>query len=328
MNEHLMAIPGTTVRIVARRNGVGLDRDVDLLRTVLPPESEVEHHSVRSWLPIRERFLRLGSQTPPKKSLDILVERVPWAWSHGLGTKVLVPNQERFPERHLSRLKRIDAVLCKSRHAENIFQKHARRAIYIGFTSVDRLQPDCKPDYGKFLHLAGRSTLKGTEMLLQLWGNHPEWPSLTLIQHPDNAPTSVPANVHLIVDYLEDSVLQQIQNEHGIHLCPSLSEGWGHYIVEGMSCRSVVVTTDGPPMNELVDSSRGFVVPWHESEPRHLGTNFKVSPQAMEQTIETILASSTQDLQQLGDNAREWFQQNQIGFQDRARDAFELLLAE
>lgn len=310
------------IRIVARRNGVGLDRDVALIQGVLPSTANSEVHAVRSLVPLSDRVPFLLSDRADASPTNLLIERVPYAWTFARGAKLLIPNQERFPKRHLARLQNIDVVLCKSRHAEQIFSQYAAPARYIGFTSVDRQLEEIQPDFSRFLHLAGRSTLKGTETILALWQAHPEWPTLTLIQHPDNAPSVVPPNVHLVVEYLDDTALRELQNQHGIHLCPSLSEGWGHYIVEGMSCGAVVITTDGPPMNELVDDTRGLVVPWHRSTPRHLGTNFLVDPQMLEATIIQVLKSPTEEHEQRGAAARQWFLENQLQFERLADEHF------
>ncbi|WP_417738742.1 glycosyltransferase [Rosistilla oblonga] len=322
-----MEIGKRPVRIVARQNGVGLDRDVQLLQSTLPPGTLVENYSVRSLASIADRFKSLCcSPAPGSLPLNVLVERVPWAWVKNQGQSVLLPNQERFPKRLLHRLRDIDIVLCKSRHAEEIFSRHAKQARFIGFTSLDRRLPEVAPDYGKFFHLAGSSTLKGTQMLLELWSQNPQWPTLTIVQHPRHAPETVPANVALFKEYLTDAVLQRMQNEHGIHLCPSRSEGWGHYIVEAMSCAAVVVTTDAPPMNELVDESRGFLVPWNRSQPRHLGTDFFVDPAELQRVINEILATDTASLEQRGQAARAWFETNEVEFETRARELFLELL--
>ena len=209
------------------------------------------------------RLRNFADLLSPKYRADCAfhIERVaPW-WKRKAGMHFLIPNQERFPERLIPRLGIVDRVLCKSRHAEEIFSRHHKDVRFIGFTSEDRSIPDAKPDYGRFFHLAGRSTLKNTELLLKLWNAHPEWPLLTLVQHPDNAPESVPENVELMAQYLDDDGLRKLQNTCGIHLCPSLSEGWGHYIVEAMSCAAVTVTTAAPPMDELVTPERGITVP-------------------------------------------------------------------
>ena len=39
-------------------------------------------------------------------------------------------------------------------------------------------------------------------------------------------------------------------------MCPSLIEGWGQYIDEGRRAKSVVVTLNAPPMNELIQNDK------------------------------------------------------------------------
>ena len=301
------------VNLIARSNGVGLDQDVNLCKEVLERNGHevLQSHSRGvSW------WQRLLPQKP-KYDVNIFMERVFPAWCPLAKTNILIPNQERFPERHLRWLNRVQHVFCKTQHAETIFKQHHPSVFHIGFTSRDRFMSKVSPDYAKWFHLAGRSTLKGTETLLKLWQNHPEWPSLTLVQHKANAPNSVPDNIHLITDYLSNESLNQLQCSHGIHCCPSLSEGWGHHMVEGMSTRAVVITTDAPPMNELVHRTRGFLVPYRESEGRHLGTNYRVDAQALEQTIQAIIASDQDHLEEMGQKARAWFAANQEAFETR-----------
>src|SRR5690606_8789264 len=192
--------------------------------------------------------------------------------------------------------------------------RHHPSVHYIGFTSPDRLLPEIEPDYTRFLHLAGRSTLKNTALLLELWAKHPEWPVLTLIQHPDNAPKTVPPNVELISQYLPDSALQNLQNRLGLHLCPSLSEGWGHYIAEAASCRAVILTTDAPPMNELIRPDRGILIPFHRSEPRHLGKNFHADPKKLEAAIENLITLPLSEKRKLAQSARHWFEETNHRF--------------
>lgn len=297
--------------ILGRSNGVGLDRDATLLAEALTA------CGVTVKCP-RLRSFRDGFSREFEADMAFHLERVaPWWWRRKAKQHFLIPNQERFPRRLVARLAAMDGVLCKSRHAEEIFTPLHPRVRFIGFTSTDRASIGAEPDYDRFFHLAGRSTLKNTELLLQLWTHHPEWPRLTLVQHPDNAPASVPGNVELISRYLSDEELQSLQNSHGIHLCPSLSEGWGHYIVEAMSCHSTVVVTDAPPMNELVTPARGVTVPHSRSEPRHLGRNFFADPQALEETITRLITMPVAEKKALGAAARSWFDANHQHFSAR-----------
>ncbi len=305
-----------TALILGKTNGVGLDRDAVLLEETLRRCGfEVELARPRNLLVALRHATR-------RADLAFHLERVaPGWWRRRALRHILIPNQERFPVRLLGSLRRIDEIWCKSSHAREIFQHHHPQVRQIGFSSPDRMLAGGRPDYQKFLHLAGRSTLKNTGLLLELWARHPEWPRLTLVQHPSNAPKQVPGNIELISRYLPDEELRELQNACGIHLCPSLSEGWGHYIVEAMSCRALVVTTDAPPMNELVGMDRGWTVPFTRSEPRHLGRNFFADPQAMESAIEMLRAMSDERKESLGAAARQWFEANAAGFQSRVADA-------
>lgn len=291
------------INIVARTNGVGLDQDVDLVYNALTNcgmEVSISHcREISAW----SRIL------PSKAQYDanIFFERVFPRWLSRANRNFLIPNQERFPHRHLRHLKKINAVLCKTEHALDIFSQHAK-AQYIGFTSNDRALSDIDTEDLSCFHLAGRSTLKGTETILALWDKHPSWPHLTLIQCSENAPKSVPNNVRLISRYLSSEELIQEMNRHDIHLCTSLSEGWGHHIVEAMSCRALVITTDAPPMNEIITPSTGILVPYHQQEARHLGTNFFVAPDALEASLEQCFQLSKDERLRYGKQARQRFE--------------------
>ncbi len=300
--------------ILGRRNGVGLDQDAALLSAALASRG------VKVSAP---RIRHLPDMMSSRFRADVAfhLERVaPFWWLPKARKHFLIPNQERFPHRLLAKLAKMDAILCKTRHAEGIFRELHPRVEHLGFTSPDRLLDNAASDYSRFIHVAGRSTLKNTGLLLDLWKAHPEWPRLTLVRHPENAPSTVPDNVDLIARRVPDDELRAMQNTHGIHLCPSLSEGWGHYIAEAMSCRAVVLTTDGPPMNELVTAGRGILVPVHHTEPRHLGTNFHADPAGLEHAINGLIAMPDESKKRLGHSAREWFCENHRRFTARVAE--------
>jgi glycosyltransferase involved in cell wall biosynthesis len=229
----------------------------------------------------------------------------------------LVPNPEWFRQRWRPYLAALDLVLCKTRMADAVFSALGCRTAVTGFTSVDRLEPGAAMDYGRFFHLAGRSVLKGTDTLVALWARHPEWPMLTVIQHPANASRVRAANVAYRCEYLDDAVLRREQNAHGVHLCPSEAEGFGHYIVEALSCRAVVVTTDAPPMNEHVTRDRGLLAGCTVAGAHHLGTRYAVDPASLERGIEQVLATDAAAKRRLGDHARAWYEDSARAFRRR-----------
>jgi hypothetical protein len=255
--------------VIGKRNNFGLTKDSDLLVRALAAGKLYEN--IARVCP-RER--RLVDILLGRRLADtaIHIERAFPAWFSAARRNILIPNQERFPHRHLGRLKKIDAVLCKTRYAAEIFRKLGARTEFLGFTSEDRLDSSVVKDWNGVFHLAGGSTLKGTEDILKLWERHPEWPALHIVQKETLAPKKVPPNVDLIVRYIPERDLQIMLNKYGIHLCPSRGEGWGHHIVEGMSTGALILSVDAPPMNEHLDASRGLLVPYARTESRHLGT--------------------------------------------------------
>lgn len=309
---------GCDVAIVGRNNQYGLTRDADILCRGL--ESIGIHATLfdrrkRAWMDCLRRRKVAG--------LVVHLERVHPAWLGAASHHVLIPNQERFPKRHLGRLRRVDRVLAKTQHARDLFAGLGVDTTYLGFTSPDCYDPSVPRDWNRFFHLAGGSTLKGTEDILALWRAHPEWPELVLVQKQTNAPESVPPNVTLRSGYLDDDELKRLQNACGVHLCPSRSEGWGHHIVEAMSCGAVVVTTDAPPMNEHVVAECGVLVPARQSEPRHLGRNFFVDRHALEVIVARLVAASPDAARSLGIKARERFEELNRGFAMQLRAVFD-----
>ena len=90
------------------------------------------------------------------------------------------------------------------------------------------------------------------ESLLHKWE---EWLKIT-----NNKDTKLPqfetiyssGNIYFCGSILDYNVIQFLQSVADIHMCPSLIEGWGQYIDEGRRTKSVVLTLNAPPMNELV----------------------------------------------------------------------------
>ncbi|HXS73185.1 MAG TPA: glycosyltransferase [Rhodanobacteraceae bacterium] len=240
---------------------------------------------------------------------------------------LFLPNPEWCDKRDVELLPRVDGVLLKTAHAEPIFRRLVCRTAQIGFTSNDRLDASV-PREATFFHLAGRSCNKGTERLLAIWEKHPEWPQLTVLQNPRSALSRVSSDnlVHRI-DYIGDAELKRLQNANAFHVCCSETEGFGHYIVEAMSVGAVVLTTDAPPMNELVAPGRGLLVGYDRTGRQHLATTYQFSESALEATVQRCLAMSEGERIAMGKRARAWFEGNSAGFPKRLHTAIEAMLA-
>jgi len=319
---------------------VGLSRDFDLLAGALRAcGCQVTLHGCERRDRKRRRGLltRLAARvrrlptlraagSGARYDLNLMLEHVWPQFLHQAARNVLVPNPEWFDRRDLAFLGAADAVWAKTWLAEQLFAARGCRTSHIGFDSIDRYEPRVMRQ-ARFLHLAGRSPLKGTARLLALWRRHPEWPVLTIVQDLEAQARQVQGarNIVFRVGFLPDEELRGLQNAHRFQLCTSEAEGWGHYIAESMSVAAVTLTCDGPPMNELVNSERGVLIGSHAGARHNLATLCHFDEPALEAQIARLLAMAPAQWESIGSAARSWFLDNKHGFVARVQSALDEL---
>lgn len=309
------------VRLISRENGVGLSRDLDLMLAALAGQMEVQRVGLqgRTQMRLQQGGLWARRALHGRAAVQIFSERVYRACLPLAERNLLVPNPEWFLRRWLPLLPRFDAVLCKTRHAERIFRALGSDVRYVGFTSPDRMLPQVKRR-PVFLHLAGRSSAKGTQVLLETWKQHPQWPLLVVVQHPRIAQQRVCAgNIDHRITYLDDTQLQLLQNTCRFHVCPSETEGFGHYLMEAMSTGAVTLATAGEPMDELVTAQRGIPIAVARVGLDGLVRRHHVDHEGIRQAVEQALAMDEATLLQLSRNARAFFVANDRSFSQRFR---------
>jgi glycosyltransferase involved in cell wall biosynthesis len=237
-----------------------------------------------------------------------------------------IPNPEWFREENMPYLSAMDMVLCKTHDAVSAFRPLARETRHVGFTSTDRFDPDIRrSDELLCLHAAGASPSKGTSAVVEAWRRHPEWPRLVVIRSPawysgEAVPKEPTApNIEYVIERLDDRTWRHYQNTCEVHVCPSEAEGFGHIIVEAMSCAAVVITTDGPPMNELVTTDRGVLVSYSRSEPMRLGSSYFVDVDDLERQVVRVLKMGQRERHALGRIARTWYENQTKAFETAMR---------
>jgi glycosyltransferase involved in cell wall biosynthesis len=115
-------------------------------------------------------------------------------------------------------------------------------------------------------------------------------------------------NVEAIRKPLSNEEVLRLQNEHVFHLCCSEAEGFGHYIMEAMSCRAVPFTSDAPPMNELVQPDRGFLVACEEERvPLNQSHRYFIRHASLEQQVERALKLDPAERARMGEAGRAFF---------------------
>jgi len=289
---HLRIITNTT-------NGVGLQRDAEILRDVLVPEGhEVELCHFRDAPP------------PGKADVALFVEIIAPQYLGCAELTWFMPNPEWFHFGWKTLLNHVDLVLCKTRQTQRVFEALRCECVFTGFTSRDMLDSTVKRER-RFLHVAGKSQTKNTKAIICAWTQSlPAAAHLTLVSRDfAEFASGIP---HITVhSRVTDDELRVMMNSHQFHLCPSAAEGWGHYIHEAMSCGAVAVTTDGEPMNELACCLK---VPATTRRNMSLVPLWDVSPTAMRQAVLDCLNLSTAEVRTIGSEARWAFEQERERF--------------
>jgi hypothetical protein len=333
---HVSAVPrALRVNVIGKSNGVGLARDIDLLVSAVHGAGHqvgvtiidaVQARRRRSPLAQFATRARLAWGDPAARAgaaaadVNVMLEHVWLQFLSSARVNVAVPNPEWFDSHDRRFVADIDCVWAKTACTNDLFRALGCRTTYIGFDSEDRYE-QAVPKQRTYFHLAGKSTMKGTDRLVRLWKRHPEWPRLILVQHHGGAVPRPAANIDARVAYFSEQELRRLQNESVFHLCLSLTEGWGHYIAEAMSVAAVTITVDARPMNELVGADRGVLVPYHATGTQHLATTYQFDESGLEAAIERTIAMSDEECARLGAAARAWFVENKSGFTSRIEAA-------
>jgi hypothetical protein len=250
------------------------------------------------------------------------------AWLPLAGRNVLIPNAEQDPRQSSTPLlrperfgetsdqlrfyRKADTLLVKTRAAAAAFASHGLAATYVGFASRDRFLADVpKDDAAGWLCVVGDNFgNKNLAPVLNVWQRNTDFPVLHVVVRRD-CPLATPdlANVRYHRGHLGDDELRVMQNRCGVHVCPSVMEGWGHAIVEATSAAALVITTDAPPMNEHVTEERGALYATDNAKaPQPHGLAFKhaIDERALEWAVRRVMAMDVDDRLARGARARRY----------------------
>jgi glycosyltransferase involved in cell wall biosynthesis len=248
-----------------------------------------------------------------------------------------MPNHEFLKSQDLEKIEYVDYVLCKTELCLQIFTLLKERrslqmiVLFTSFTSMDQKQSSSiLKDFSRFLHLAGKSFLKQTDVVLETWLSHPEWPHITVLcyrdcmklleeNHVDLGKVNKASNIYLIAERISNTDVVQLMNSIGIHLCPSSVESFGHYANEARSVASLVVATLATPLCEFfVDGENGigikarvqkkFNVNGYEAE------TYSIDKVDLEVAIQKVLGMPLEERVHIGGEGRRQFERHQRDF--------------
>ncbi|OWY98430.1 Homebox and aldo/keto reductase [Phytophthora megakarya] len=265
----------------------------------------------------------------------------------------LMPNVEMY-ELEAEHYWRVDVVLCKTaicaRRVRMWYQQEGSprhtRVMYTRHTTSDAAlyaksqlaANDVAKNFSNvhFVHTAGKSVFKGTNAVLDCWLTRPDFPPLDVFVDQDIYNTlmrriyddqikaqSEPQKITIHTGRVPSSMFGRMMVEVAFLLCTSVLEGYGHYINQARANAALIVTTDAPPMNELLSPESAILVPHPSSvvDKQLLGGNFdgdhglkgvkgmatNVKGGEICKAVERILAMTPDERQAMGERARQQY---------------------
>ena len=240
---------------------------------------------------------------------------------------IYIPNLEFMSRTDVHHIRHVHMVVAKTHQAFSVL-KQMFPTLHIshwGWTSRDRLIEGSSTTRDGYLHVKGVSRFKNSQALLNTWLKHPEWPELHVVCHGNignngymelNVPfVQIAPNIKLTQRRMSDEELTNLMNAYNKHICCSVQEGFGHYINEAKSCQAAIVSTDGEPMNELIqDDINGVLVHTQRSTRVGLGTCYDMSEEELTRAIERMHHLDSQRITEMGVRNRHEYMEAQQAF--------------
>ncbi|KDO18165.1 hypothetical protein SPRG_16374 [Saprolegnia parasitica CBS 223.65] len=271
---------------------------------------------------------------------------------------ISMPNVEMYELKEKD-YHRFDVVLCKTRDGYDRLSQWYKdfgnprntTLLYVQHTSSDpstaahmhalshpKLPPIQPKDFDNitFFHANGNSWQKSTPSVLKCWQRRPDLPTIDVytlstktqedfeeIFGPDAAPPNVRFHHGKAIDA---SQFGRELVQASVILCPSKMEGYGHYINQARASGALVLTTDGPPMNEFVDEDSGVLINAHRLGPNsnqllsiYGGMEWDVTPDGVCDAVDTVLALTPSERQRRAENGRRRYEAQLVAFKENMR---------
>ena len=284
------------VNVITYNNNYGLSNDAKILELSLK----------KKFKNINIKYVDFYSYKCELADINIYLETVSNIFMDRARVNVLIPNQEYFYKTWTNYIEKFDYILTKTEYARSIFSAYKFNNLNnIGWKSIDRYNHTTDKNYNAFIHVCGNSIYKNTKTIIDLW--KPNYPNLLIIYNAKNPilfkmSLKRQNNIKYIAEHLDTNKFNRLFNQFGLHLCPSETEGFGHYINEAKMCKSLVVTLDAPPMNTLINNKIGFLVKSKKKiKLKHtLGSKYTIDHDDFDNVIQKIMNMSLKEKQNIG----------------------------
>jgi len=217
---------------------------------------------------------------------------------------IWIPNPEWTYKTWEPYLRMVDEVWVKTRDGVKIFENIGIAARYIGWTSIDKVQPD-KKNYHKAILPTGKNIWRNPKPLVQAYMriqrqdpslfNH--LPEVHIVFNPKAVPLpDVPAELTKKIKYhsefMSEKEYDELLQECGLCICLSAAEGFGHAVNEAMSTGCNLLLSPIEPFRELTDHALWTSTSKIHDHPQCFGKLEDVDVESIVESL-TIYSTST-----------------------------------
>ena len=228
-----------------------------------------------------------------------------------------------------------DFLICNTRRHYSVFSEHPQCYYVPWGTDIELFRPQQKEsDLLTFFHSAGMSKRKGTNILVEAFIRGELYRDSKLIIHSQldvfqqfgYSPKVLKANN---IEVIEKTVSAPgLYHLGDVYVYPTTLDGLGLTMYEALSCGLPVVTTDCPPMNEVVNKDVGYLVNVEKLYCRNDGYYWPVSLVSEDSLIEAMrFYVENQSMMETFKNRARSYAEDKLDWKARYQQINEIFLA-
>jgi hypothetical protein len=180
---------------------------------------------------------------------------------------IWIPNPEWTYQTWEPYAKMVNEIWVKTHEAEKLFAEWNVPTKYIGWTSIDKVQPE-KKNYYKAIVPVGKNVWRNPKPIVQAYmriqqGDPSAFiglPEVHIVYSPNHMrlppiPESVASKFIVHAEVMSEKDYDELLQECGLCICTSAAEGFGHAVNEAMSAGCVLMLSPIEPFRELTNNA-------------------------------------------------------------------------
>jgi hypothetical protein len=295
----------------------GVAQDVHILHGliahVLGQETQIRH--IPSYYP-----------QCPEAEVNFFIEVINPSLFFYASKNIWIPNPEWTYKTWQPYANMVDEIWVKTHEAEKLFRQWTDKVRYVGWTSIDKVQPE-KKNYFKAIVPVGKNIWRNPKPVFQayywIWKNLPSLytalPEAHIVHSPEHVPLPpVPEELKdkiiLHSEVMKEEDYDALLQECGLCICTSAAEGFGHAVNEAMSTGCNVILSPIDAFRELINycwwTSDSIVTP----HPQCLGQLEDISVPSLVEALQLYCASKYLERKRNGESSRRQYEERHQTF--------------